>query len=259
MASVCAVVGCGPGMGGSAAVRFARAGYKIAGMCRTADSFLPTEDGGCKFHTVMQNCLRFCKTPIDGSQPQPRGDTFWKNGLCCCFVCCDASESALSFGAWFSVASCTDWCSVRRNWKLWVPAMGSMRWTPRTRALCKLRLAEPQKNSERPMITTCFRRERRSCTKGRKARGYVTNFLHRSLARTTLVRAFNSIQEDISYTGIAVTLCCALHIKPLQTESAFPLLCRWMYWSTIAVVVDLAFQFWTLILRPSKAHSMPHV
>lgn len=44
MASVCAVVGCGPGMGGSAAVRFARAGYKIAGMCRTADSFLPTEE-----------------------------------------------------------------------------------------------------------------------------------------------------------------------------------------------------------------------
>jgi len=39
------VVGCGPGMGGSAAIRFAKAGYKIAGMCRTADSFVPTQDG----------------------------------------------------------------------------------------------------------------------------------------------------------------------------------------------------------------------
>ena len=48
MASVCAVVGCGPGMGGSAAIRFAKAGYKIAGMCRTAETFLPTEDGDCK-------------------------------------------------------------------------------------------------------------------------------------------------------------------------------------------------------------------
>lgn len=45
MAGVCAVVGCGPGMGGSAAIRFAKAGYKIAGMCRTADSFVPTQDG----------------------------------------------------------------------------------------------------------------------------------------------------------------------------------------------------------------------
>jgi len=40
---VCAVVGCGPGMGGSAAVRFARAGFKIAAMNRRAASFAPTE------------------------------------------------------------------------------------------------------------------------------------------------------------------------------------------------------------------------
>ncbi|CAE7648284.1 yoxD [Symbiodinium sp. CCMP2592] len=39
---VCAVVGCGPGMGGSAAVKFAKEGYKIAAMCRTASSFEPT-------------------------------------------------------------------------------------------------------------------------------------------------------------------------------------------------------------------------
>lgn len=50
-ASVCAVVGCGPGMGGSAAIRFAKAGYKIAGMCRTADTFQPTEDPDCKLQT----------------------------------------------------------------------------------------------------------------------------------------------------------------------------------------------------------------
>lgn len=82
MASVCAVVGCGPGMGGSAAVRFARAGYKIAGMCRTADSFLPTEDGVANSTQSCKMCLGFCKTPIDGSQPHPRGDTFVKNRFC---------------------------------------------------------------------------------------------------------------------------------------------------------------------------------
>lgn len=40
---VCAVVGCGPGMGGSAAVKFAKEGYKIAAMNRTPASFEPTE------------------------------------------------------------------------------------------------------------------------------------------------------------------------------------------------------------------------
>eukprot|EP00445_Apocalathium_hangoei_P016272 CAMPEP_0203892566 /NCGR_PEP_ID=MMETSP0359-20131031/35739_1 /ASSEMBLY_ACC=CAM_ASM_000338 /TAXON_ID=268821 /ORGANISM="Scrippsiella Hangoei, Strain SHTV-5" /LENGTH=252 /DNA_ID=CAMNT_0050814557 /DNA_START=28 /DNA_END=783 /DNA_ORIENTATION=- len=44
VAGVCAVVGCGPGMGGSAAVKFAQEGYKIAAMCRTAESFAPTEE-----------------------------------------------------------------------------------------------------------------------------------------------------------------------------------------------------------------------
>lgn len=40
---VCAVVGCGPGMGGSVAVKFAKEGYKIAAMNRSAASFAPTE------------------------------------------------------------------------------------------------------------------------------------------------------------------------------------------------------------------------
>ena len=40
---VCAVVGCGPGLGGSVAVKFAKEGYAIAAMNRTAETFAPTE------------------------------------------------------------------------------------------------------------------------------------------------------------------------------------------------------------------------
>ena len=39
---VCAVVGCGPGMGGSVALKFAREGFAIAALNRTAKSFEPT-------------------------------------------------------------------------------------------------------------------------------------------------------------------------------------------------------------------------
>jgi pentapeptide MXKDX repeat protein len=39
---VCAVVGCGPGMGGSIAIKFAKQGFAIAAMNRTAESFAPT-------------------------------------------------------------------------------------------------------------------------------------------------------------------------------------------------------------------------
>jgi len=41
---VCAVVGCGPGMGGSVALKFAKEGFAIAAMNRTAESFAPTEE-----------------------------------------------------------------------------------------------------------------------------------------------------------------------------------------------------------------------
>mmetsp|Transcript_4765 Transcript_4765/g.8977 ORF Transcript_4765/g.8977 Transcript_4765/m.8977 type:complete len:254 (-) Transcript_4765:126-887(-) len=40
---VCAVVGCGPGMGGSVAEKFAKEGFSIAAFNRTAESFAPTE------------------------------------------------------------------------------------------------------------------------------------------------------------------------------------------------------------------------
>lgn len=40
---VCAVVGCGPGMGGSAALKFAKEGFTIAAMTRRPESFAPTE------------------------------------------------------------------------------------------------------------------------------------------------------------------------------------------------------------------------
>lgn len=43
MSRVCAIVGCGPGMGGSCALKFASKGFKIAAMNRTQDSFAPTE------------------------------------------------------------------------------------------------------------------------------------------------------------------------------------------------------------------------
>jgi len=39
---VCAVVGAGPGLGGSVALRFAKEGFKIAAFNRTAKSFAPT-------------------------------------------------------------------------------------------------------------------------------------------------------------------------------------------------------------------------
>merc|ERR1711865_574064 len=41
---VCAVVGCGPGMGGAAAIKFAKEGFKIAAMTRSVESFAPTEE-----------------------------------------------------------------------------------------------------------------------------------------------------------------------------------------------------------------------
>ncbi|CAJ1367946.1 unnamed protein product [Effrenium voratum] len=44
MAPVVAVVGCGPGMGGSAALKFARSGYAVAAMCRSAESFAPVRE-----------------------------------------------------------------------------------------------------------------------------------------------------------------------------------------------------------------------
>lgn len=42
MSRLCVVVGCGPGMGGSVAVKFAKEGFAIAGMCRTESSYAPT-------------------------------------------------------------------------------------------------------------------------------------------------------------------------------------------------------------------------
>jgi NAD(P)-dependent dehydrogenase (short-subunit alcohol dehydrogenase family) len=44
MKGVCAVVGCGPGLGGSAAVKFAREGFAIAAFNRTPDTFAPTAE-----------------------------------------------------------------------------------------------------------------------------------------------------------------------------------------------------------------------
>lgn len=44
MSRVCAIVGCGPGLGGSCALKFAQKGFKIAAMNRTAASFAPTEE-----------------------------------------------------------------------------------------------------------------------------------------------------------------------------------------------------------------------
>jgi len=41
---VCAVVGCGKGMGGSAALKFANEGFAIAAMTRTPESFAPTRE-----------------------------------------------------------------------------------------------------------------------------------------------------------------------------------------------------------------------
>ena len=43
MSKVCAIVGCGPGMGGNAALRFAKNGFKIAALNRTNESFAHTE------------------------------------------------------------------------------------------------------------------------------------------------------------------------------------------------------------------------
>lgn len=42
MKGVCAIVGCGPGLGGSAAVKFAREGFAIAAFNRTPETFAPT-------------------------------------------------------------------------------------------------------------------------------------------------------------------------------------------------------------------------
>jgi NAD(P)-dependent dehydrogenase (short-subunit alcohol dehydrogenase family) len=44
MIGVCAVVGCGPGLGGSAAIKFAREGFAIAAFNRTPETFAPTKD-----------------------------------------------------------------------------------------------------------------------------------------------------------------------------------------------------------------------
>ena len=38
---MCAVVGCGPGLGGSAAIKFAREGFAIAAFNRTPETFAP--------------------------------------------------------------------------------------------------------------------------------------------------------------------------------------------------------------------------
>ncbi len=50
---VCAVVGCGPGLGSSVARKFAREGYAVAALSRTEESFLPLrpqlEELGAKF------------------------------------------------------------------------------------------------------------------------------------------------------------------------------------------------------------------
>ena len=67
---VCAVVGCGPGMGGSSALKFAKEGFKIAAMTRTPESFAPTkaklEEAGAAFsHYAM-----------DGTDPAQVKTTF---------------------------------------------------------------------------------------------------------------------------------------------------------------------------------------
>jgi NAD(P)-dependent dehydrogenase (short-subunit alcohol dehydrogenase family) len=63
MIGVCAVVGCGPGLGGSAAIKFAREGFAIAAFNRTPETFAPTKDQlesiGAKYDsTCSQECLR---------------------------------------------------------------------------------------------------------------------------------------------------------------------------------------------------------
>jgi len=77
---VCVVVGCGPGLGESVAVKFAKEGYKIAAMCRREDSFKAAHKSlsalpGCKFkfyacdatkQESVKKCFRDARKDLGG-------------------------------------------------------------------------------------------------------------------------------------------------------------------------------------------------
>lgn len=67
---VCAVVGVGPGLGASAALKFAREGFKIAGMSRKPETFEPTaaklKEIGAEYDAGRSRCH-----PARPSSPLP--------------------------------------------------------------------------------------------------------------------------------------------------------------------------------------------